>query len=205
MSRQEASWHEHVAGQRASAAARQTGADPAALDAVARATMGPVVIAGLTLRPASEGTFITLRKCAAMFAAHADALGLPHATSPQNPGERELYELGLASLVFADARRVFRALTAGQLPALMEEAMELIFGLPLADRVALSLHIETQMAEINRLSGAAATDATPGKPEPTASPEPIPPPPAPGHWPARPNPPTAPPSPPSNGSWPNTD
>lgn len=199
MSRQEASWHEHVAGQRAAAAARQTGADPAALDAVARATMGPVAIAGLTLRPASEGTFITLRKCAAMFAAHADATGLPHATSPENPGERELYELGLASLVFADARRVFRALTAGQLPALMEEAMEMIFGLSLADRVALSRHIETQMAEINRLSGAAATDATPGKPQPT------PPPPDPGPWPARPNPPTEPPSPPSSGSWPNTD
>ena len=162
MSRTEGSFHEAVAGQRASAEAKKQGCDPAALDALAGATMGPVIIGNIVLKPASEGTFITLRKIATLFQQRADSLGMPHADDEANPGERELYELGLASLVFADSRRVFRELNIGNLPALMNEAMDLIFELPLETQVRLKHHIEAQMQEINRLSGDAAAEK-PGK------------------------------------------
>lgn len=164
MSKTEASFHEAVAGQRASAEAKKQGCDPAALDALAGATMGPVKIGHIVLKPASEGTFITLRKIATMFQKHADALGMPHSDDEASPGERELIELGLASLVFSDSRRVFRELNIGNLPALMNEALDLIFELPLETQVRLKHHIEKQMQEIDRLSGASATEK-PGKPE----------------------------------------
>lgn len=163
MSETEASFHGSIAGQRAAAAAREQGADPQALDSLARATIGDTAIGGITLKPASEGTFITLRKMAAMFQKRADELKLPHADDPESPGERELYELGLASLVFSDPRRVFRELNIGNLPSLMNEAMDLIFELPLAAQIALKNHIESCMAEIARLSGDGAEKPV-GKP-----------------------------------------
>jgi len=162
MSKTEATFHESIAGQRASAAAKKQGCDPAALDALAAATAGPVNIAGFDLKPATEGTFITLRKTAWMFVAHAERCGLPICNDPENPGERELYELGLATLVFTDARRVFRELNAGRLPQLMAEAMDIIFELSLEDQKRLKEHIEAQMEEIARLSGEAVEK--PGKP-----------------------------------------
>lgn len=163
MSAMEATFHQSIAGQRAAAHAREQGCDPQALDSLARATIGATRIGGVTLKPASEGTFITLRKIAAMFQQRADELGLPHSANPESPGERELYELGLASLVFSDPRRVFRELNIGNLPSLMNEAMDLIFELPLADQVALKNHIESCMAEISRLSGDGAEKPV-GKP-----------------------------------------
>ncbi len=193
MSATEASFHESVAGQRAAAAAREQGADPQALDSLARATIGETTIGGIKLKPASEGTFITLRKVASMFARRADELKLPHAEDPDSPGERELYELGLASLVFSDPRRVFRELNIGNLPSLMNEAMDLIFELPLADQVALKNHIESCMAEISRLAGDGAEKPV-GKPGAEAA----------GDSPAKTSQAVEPPSPPSNGSSPNT-
>jgi hypothetical protein len=163
MSRMESTFHESVAGQRASAEAKKQGCDPRALDAVATATMGPVMIGNITLYPASEGTFITLRKLATMFARHADAIGLPISDDNDNPGERELYELGLATLVFMDSKRVFRELTAGRLPQLIEQGFDLIFEQSLENQIVLKIHIEEQMNEIRRLSGEEAT--TPGKPK----------------------------------------
>lgn len=188
----EASFHESVAGQRAAEKAKAQGCDPEALDSLARATSGPVEIAGMKLNPPSEGTFITLRKIASMFQKHADAIGLPHSEDPESPGERELYELGLASLTFADPRRVFRELNIGNLPKLMTEAMDLIFELPLADQVALKNHIESAMEEIARLAGDGAAKPVVGKPG------------AAGHSPGKTSPAGEPPSPPSSGSSPNT-
>ena len=169
MSQSEASFHETTAGIRADAEAKKQGCDPTALEALGAATCGPVEVGGIVLKPASEGTFITLRKIAAMFANYADALGLPVSADDDNPGERELYELGLASLVFADSRRVFRELNAGKLPSLMNQAMDLIFEMPMSDQVAIKEHIQSAMEEINRLSGTATT--APGKPPaPAAAP-----------------------------------
>ena len=49
MSRHEASWHEHLAGMRAAEAARKLGSNPAATDALATATAGPVTVGGFVL------------------------------------------------------------------------------------------------------------------------------------------------------------
>ncbi len=126
--------------------------------------MGPLKIGRIELKPASEGTFITLRKLATMFEKYADARGMPKSEDEDSPGERELIELGLASLVFSDSRRVFRELNIGNLPSLMNEALDLIFELPLETQLNLKHHIEKQMREINRLTGGADV-VTPGKQE----------------------------------------
>ena len=153
MSSQEASWHEHLAGMRAGDAARHQGADPAAVAAFASATAGPVILAGRHLHQASQGTIWTLQRVAREFAAWADDVGLPHASNPEAPGTRELLELGLATLVFCDARLCWRMLDNHQLAELTQQAEDMMWEMPLPEQLALQAHFRGEMDRIRALSG----------------------------------------------------
>lgn len=188
----EASWHEHIAGQRAAEAARSQGANPDATAAVATATAGPAVIAGHTLQPASQGTVWALQRAAGMFEAWAEERNLQHSPDPAAPGTRELLELGLTTIVFMHPRRAWLEMERGDFPALIARADALVWDLPLADAMSLREHFEREMATIRRLAGEEDEDPAAKKPRPD------------GLSAANPTPPPAEASPPSNGFAPNT-
>lgn len=167
MSSHEASWHEHLAGMRATEAARKLGADPAMIDAFAAATAGPVTIAGYELYPASEGTIWALKRVAREFKAWADGLGMPSAAEGAENGSRELIELGLSTLVFCDARGTFMALECGDLEGLIVRAEALMFETPVAVMKQLEAHFQTQMQRIRDLTPDA--EDAPGKPPAAAA------------------------------------
>jgi hypothetical protein len=192
MSSHEASWHEHIAGMRAGEAARAAGANPAAVAAVAAATAGPAVVGGMRLESASQGTIWTLQRAAREYAALADAQGLAPAADPARPGTRELIELGLTTLIFMDARGVWKLLDAGGLPDLIARAEAIMWDMPLAANLALQAHFNREMSRIRELTGGADPDA--GAEKKTSQPMP-----ATGPSPAPPIPPPAPASPPSSG------
>lgn len=195
MTAQEASWHEHLAGVRASEDARAEGSNPAAVTAFASATAGPVILAGRSLQPASQGTLWTLQRVAREFARWADANNLPASLDPHAaPGTRELIELGLATLVFCDARHVWRQLDAGRHADLFAAAEEMMWAMPLPEQLQLQAHFRSQMDAISALSGDAEEDT----PEKKLPPAPLP-------SPAMPTPLPAPASPPSSGSVPSME
>jgi hypothetical protein len=191
MSLQEASWHEHLAGMRATDAARTQGEDPAAIHALATATAGAITIGHHTLRPASQGTIWTLQRLAREWAAYAAAHAIPASGDPTAPGTREIIELGLSTLAFCDARTCWQALDRGDLPALITRAEALMWDTPLAEQLALQAHFTAQMDQLKAFTPQ-EEDTPPGKPMPPA-------PPATGSSPASQIPPPATPSPPSNG------
>lgn len=162
MSRQEASWHEHLAGMRATEKARSQGGNPAAIDAVAAATAGPVEIAGFLLQPASQGTIWTLKRVAREFTAWADSLGMPVSTNPDAPGTREMIELGLATLIFCDSRQSWIELESGRLEALISRADALIWTVGINDLLALQNHFQVQMDRLGALTPN-DEETTPGK------------------------------------------
>lgn len=159
ISAQEASWIEHLAGMRARAAACKQGSNPEAVEALATATSGPVTIANRKLYPASQGTVWTLQRLAREFSNYADFHGLNGTNDPAVPGERELLELGLATLCFCNSRECWKRLELGKLEELILESEELMWSLPIEDQLALQAHFAKEMDRINRLS----PDASPGK------------------------------------------
>lgn len=161
MSRQEYSWHKHLAGMRAADAARNQGANPAAVDAIASASAGPVIIGGIKLGRATQGAVWTLQRVAREFAEYADANGLHPSTDPTSPGTRELIELGLATLVFCDARNCWVDLDSGNLAKLILRADEMMWDMPIEDQLALQAHFTAEMERIKRLSP--EEEETPGK------------------------------------------
>ena len=191
MSRHEASWHEHLAGMRASAAARKQGGDPAAITALATATAGPVLIGTFKLWPASQGTVWTLQRVAREFSAWANALGMPKAGDHEPDGTREILELGLSTLVFADSLRVWHMLETGRLEDLISEAEQLMWEVPVDVYRSLENHFDREMGRIRRLH---TEDAPKKKPATQAES---------GTSPVIPIPPTATPSHPSNGCVPS--
>jgi hypothetical protein len=192
MSRQEASWHEHLAGMRAGAKARKLGSNPLATDALATATAGPVEIGGFQLFPASEGTVWTLKRLAREFRSWADGIGMPSAGEGEANGTRELMELGLSTLVFCDSLRVWTRLEQGELYQLALEAEDLMFRTPIAITRQLEAHFQRQMQAIRDLTP--DDEGTPGKSLPTGGS---------GISPGQPIPQEAADSPPSNGSLPS--
>lgn len=194
MSRHEASWHEHMAGMRAAAAARKQGGDPAAIEAIASATAGPVEIGGHRLHPASEGTVWTLRRVAREFAAWAERVGMPAAADDEPDGTREMLELGLSTLVFCDSLRCWNLLEAGRLESLILEAEELMWATPVRVYRELENHFHREMDRIRALSTSAG-EPPPKKPMAAD---------ASGTSTGTPIPPEATPSPPSNGWRPST-
>lgn len=165
MSRQEASWHTHTAGQRAATAAQAQGADPTAIAAVATATAGTIEIAGRRLQPVGQGTVWTLQRIAREFEAYAAEHGLVSSPDPENsPGTRELIELGITTLVFIDSRRVWRELDAGRLADLMEEAESLMWQTPLPEQLALQGWFRKQMDIVKQLTGGEEEPASTKKP-----------------------------------------
>ena len=154
MSRQEASWHEHLAGMRAAEKARKQGADPTARNAVAAATAGPVTIGGYELYPATEGTVWTLKRLAVEFAAWAERHEMLSAREGEPNGTREMLELGLSTLAFCDSRGTFLALEAGMLEDLIVQADAMIWEMPVATTQALAKHFEKGMQAIRDLSAA---------------------------------------------------
>lgn len=152
MSRQEASWHEHLAGMRAAEAARKQGGNPAAIDAVAAATAGPVEIGGFLLYPATEGTVWTLKRLAREFAAWADKWQVPRAAPGAEDGYRELLELGLSTLAFCDSRQTFLDLEAGKLELLILKAEAMMWETPVEITKALAAHFEAGMQRIKDLN-----------------------------------------------------
>lgn len=176
---------------RAADAARKQGGNPTAIDALAGATAGPVTIAGFTLKPATEGTIWTLKRVAREFRAWADGLGMPHATGPEN-GTREMLELGLSTLVFADARACWIQIEEGNFPALISQADTIMWEMDLATTRALEAHFQKQMESIRALTPDA--EDRPGKPPETGEN---------GTSPEMPTQPEAADSPPSSGSPPS--
>lgn len=193
MSRHEASWHEHMAGMRAAAAARKQGGDPAAIEAIASATAGPVEIGGHRLYPASEGTVWTLRRVAREFAAWAARVGMPAAAENEPDGTREMLELGLSTLVFCDSLRCWNLLELGKIETLIVEAEELMWAKPVSVYRELEQHFHREMERIRSLSTTEVP--APKKPMPAD---------ASGTSTGMPTPPEATPSPRSNGCPPNT-
>lgn len=191
MSRQEASWHTHLAALRAQEAARKAGSNTAATEALATATAGPVTIGGYQLYPASEGTIWTLKRLAREFIAWADKLGMPHAAEGELR-DRELLELALSTLAFCDARRVWQLLESGRFEELIIEADRMVWYMPIETSRALEAHFSKQMARIRELTPDAET--APKKPEAGGN----------GNSPATPIPAEDTDSPPSNGWQPNT-
>lgn len=163
MSRHEASWHEHLAGMRAAEKAREQGGNPEAIAAIASATAGPVVIAGYVLQRAGQGTIWTLQRLAREFAAFADAHGLENSTDPAEPGNREMLELGLATLAFCDARGCWQDLDAGRLSSLILRADEMMWSMPIETQLALQAHFTSEMDRIRKLSPGEEEDSLPGK------------------------------------------
>lgn len=152
MSRQEASWHEHLAGMRAAEEARKAGADPLAIDAIASATAGPVKIGKFTLHPASQGTVWTLKKVAKQFAAYAEQHNIPSSGDPQDPADREIIEMGLAALAFADARGTWMALNPRDFPGLVLKADELMWETSAEIQLALQAHFTSEMDRLAALN-----------------------------------------------------
>lgn len=161
MSRHEASWHEHLAGMRAAEAARKTGSNPAATDALATATAGPVEIGGFVLEPASRGTVWTLRRAAREFVAWANALGMPRSADDAELGTREMIELGLSTLIFCDARACWMDMETGKLEELIARADALMWTVPVDVITKLESHFRAQMHRISELTPDA--EDTPGK------------------------------------------
>jgi hypothetical protein len=192
MSRHEASWHEHLAGMRAAEAARKQGGDPEVITAIASATAGPLQIGPHTLRPASQGTIWTLQRVAREWQAYADARAIPASGDAQNPGTREMLELGLATLAFCDARETWRTLDRGELETLIARAEELMWETPADVQLALQAHFTREMERIGRLAPAEDTPAKKPHPAPEMPT---------GSSPAAPIPAAATASPPANG-WP---
>lgn len=152
MSRHEASWHTHLASMRAAEAARKQGSDPLTTSALATATAGPVVIAGFTLHPASQGTIWTLQRAAREFTAWADALGMTAAEDPERPETRELIELGLATLIFCDPRACWNELECGGLEDMILRAESLIWNLEVSSQIKLQEHFQSQMERLGQLA-----------------------------------------------------
>lgn len=152
MSRHEASWHEHLAGMRAGAAARRQGGDPQAIAALATATAGPVHIGEFILHPASQGTVWTLQRVAREFHEWANALGMPIASATEPDGTREILELGLSTLVFADSLRAWQLMEAGKLEDLISEAEQIMWSVPVDIYRALENHFDREMARIRGLN-----------------------------------------------------
>jgi hypothetical protein len=162
MSAQEASWHEHLAGMRAAEKARKDGGNPDAVAALATATAGPVTLAGYDLYPASQGTIWTLKRVAREFTAWADALGMPVSADPDAPGTREMIELGLATLVFADSQHCWVDLESGKLEELITRADAMIWKVEISDLLGLQNHFQSQMERLGKLSSGDEAP-TPGK------------------------------------------
>lgn len=191
MSQQEASWHTHLAAMRAQETARNQGANPHAVEALASATAGPLRLHGFDLFPATEGTVWTLKRVAREFKAWADSVGMPHAAEGEEDGTRELLELGISTLVFCDARKCFMDLELGNLHSVIARADQLMWQIPLQVSRDLAAHFSRQMGRIRDLTPDEES-ATPGKPMAGN-----------GTSPAMPTPPVVPDSPPSSGSPPS--
>jgi hypothetical protein len=196
MSRQEYSWHKHLAGMRAADAARNQGANPATIDALASVTAGPVTIGGFTLHPATRGLQWTLQRLAREFALYAIAHNLPDDHGGEYLTSRELIELGLSTLAFADPLATWQALEAGDLKTLIRRADALAWETPVEITQELEKHFRREMDRISSLAGDDEED-TPKKPQALAEPPS-------GASPASPIPPPAPESPRSSGLPPNT-
>lgn len=152
MSAHEAGWHEHLAGLRATHESREQGGDVQAEEALASATAGPRVVGNFTLYPASQGTMWTLRRVAKEFEDYAAIHGIPASGDEENPGTRELIELGLSTLVFCDARGTWVNLEKGLLESLIVRADQLMWNTPIDVQVQLQNFFEEQMEIIGNLS-----------------------------------------------------
>lgn len=152
MSRHEASWHIHLAGMRAAAAAKKSGGNIDAIEALATATAGPRDIAGLQVYPATEGTVFTLKRIAREFNAWADSIGMPRAAAGEPNGHRELLELGLSTLAFMDALATWTALDTEGIEPLVLRAETLIFRVEISTQRALEDHFTREMARIRALT-----------------------------------------------------
>jgi len=161
MSAREASWHVHLAGMRASAEAKKKGGNIDAIEALASATAGPRMIAGMPIYPATEGTVFTLRRIAREFNAWADGIEMPRAGAGQPNGHRELLELGLSTLTFMDSLAVWTALDAEGIEPLIVRAETLIFRVEIEIQRQLEDHFTREMARISELSG--SDEGTPEK------------------------------------------
>jgi len=155
MSHTEASWHETMAGHRATAEAKKEGGNPASMNALALAAAGPETVAGVALKPCTQGTIIAMQMAGNLFEdiIKKEALG---------EDEAELIQTGIAAIIFRDSIDAYRELRANGLDNIYQEAMAIIWEMPLEESMRLTGHVQAEIAIFNRLNGQPSPQ--PGKP-----------------------------------------
>lgn len=156
MSNQEASWHSHVAGQRATAEATDEGANPSAIQALINASDGGLRVGGLVLRPATKGTVFTLQEIAKAFASYADVQRIPSI-------DRTILEDNIAIVVFVDALRAHQRFVAQGITALIKDADALQWKVNMRDAVRIQKYVMEQMQVMQSITGPSADEDSPGK------------------------------------------
>ena len=158
MGSEEASFLQVQAGQRARAKAEQAGASPDAVEAVADAASGPVVIAGHELKPVTQGVLWALQKMGRLFAEYVEAENIT------DSDEVEMMDTALTTIIFKDARRAWSVMQQPDgFAKLLAEADQLMWEMDVEDSTQLSKHFEEQLARVARLRGDA--EPSPGKPQ----------------------------------------
>lgn len=146
ISRQEVDWHAHKAGIKASQEAASSDSETA-LDALDAAT--PAVIesaCGWQLHPVTIGTGIEQVKL-------ADYLQqLPEPNGEAERCERDLLEMALMQMLYADTCRFRRMRVEDGWESLAEEADRLNYGEPYEERLRLAEHLGRNVALIERLA-----------------------------------------------------
>lgn len=162
ISRQEVDWHAHKAGIKASQEAASSDSETA-LDALDAATPAVVESAcGWQLHPVTIGTGIEQVKLAGYLRS------LPAPASDDEQCERDLLEMALMQMLYADTRRFRRMRVESGWEALADEADRLNYGEPYEERLRLAEHLGRNVALIERLAPSTQTEEEvppPGKRE----------------------------------------
>ncbi len=162
ISRQEADWHAHKAGVRASQKAAASDST-IAVEALEASTPAVVESAcGWELRPVTIGTGIEQGH----LAEYLDSL--PEAATEAERTERSLLEMALMQMLYADTIRFRRMRHEGGWEALVAEADRLNYAEPYEERLRLAEHLGRNAALIERLAPSSVEQEEtprPGKPE----------------------------------------
>lgn len=131
---------------------------------MADATSPNKVVAGYELKPASQGTIFAMQEVAKKFEEYATEEEIQSSGDVENPGVQELLEVGLAVLVFADARRCYDVARNGGISDLRYEAEGIVWDLPIEVAMELSTHFSHEMSRVKELTGEKEA-SQPGKPQ----------------------------------------
>lgn len=161
ISEQEADWHAHKAGVRASHEAAKADSS-LALEALDSATPAVIkAIGGWELHPVTIGTSIEQGRLAEFLK------GLPVPQDDAERMERDLLEIALMQMLYADTRRFRKMRSDGGWDALVDEANRLNYDEPYEGRLLLAEHLGKSIALIESLSLPSSSEdaehSSPGK------------------------------------------